>query len=295
MTAFLELLNTYAIFFYIAGVLAVLFGIKMLFDARRSARTTLFTLEQEQASDRAFRAVLVMLGATLFIAAVAGINAFVAPIVPSQDPDIPEPTLVAFTPPVQLETPTPQPTLTSPPPTAGSETAAAPTAVANGGTVAPTQPAQPPAATEVPLPTATPEPPTAEPQPTSQFIYMAPSLNVPPNGDSIGSDNVRMSWGVDEFGNLSIPGSLPQDQFFRVVITYTDRTSNTTAARVICSHENSIDRRTGVDVTDYRTEAVDSLFQWTVTIVQSPSQEACQAGEFTPLSPTSAPSSFRLP
>ena len=125
MTAFLELLNTYAIFFYIAGVIAVLFGIKMLFDARRAARTTLFTLEQEQASDRAFRAVLVMLGATLFIAAVAGVNAFVAPIVPAEDPDIIEPTVVPFTPPVRLPTATSQPTLTLPPPTAWSAVATA--------------------------------------------------------------------------------------------------------------------------------------------------------------------------
>src|SRR4026207_93859 len=98
MTAFLELLNTYAIFFYIAGVLAVLFGIKMLFDARRASRTTLFTLEQEQASDRAFRALLVMLGATLFIGGVAGINAFVAPALPTPEPDQVEPTAIAFTP-----------------------------------------------------------------------------------------------------------------------------------------------------------------------------------------------------
>lgn len=288
MTAFLELLNTYAIFFYIAGVVAVLFGIKMLFDARRAARTTLFTLEQEQASDRAFRAVLVMLGATVFIAAVAGINAFVAPIVPTEEPIIDEPTIVPFTPPVNLPTATPQPTLTLPPPTAAPATVA-PTTAAIAGTPVPSQ------ATQVPQPTVPLETPTQAPQPTSEFQYLAPTLNVPPNGDSIGANNVRMSWGVDEFGNLSIPQTLPQDQFYRLVITFTDRTQNSASTLVLCTHENSVDNRTGVNVADYRNEAVDNLFQWTVTAVRSPSQEACQAGDFQPISPTSPVSSFKLP
>lgn len=288
MTAFLELLNTYAIFFYIAGVIAVLFGIKMLFDARRAARVTLFTLEQEQASDRAFRAVLVMVGATVFIAAVAGINAFVAPIVPAEEPIIDEPTVVPFTPPVNLPSATPQPTLTLPPPTAVPATAA-PTTAANASTPVPAQP------TEVPQPTAPTEAPTPLPEPTSEFQYLAPTLNVPPDGDSIGANNVRMSWGVDEFGNLAIPQTLPQDQFYRLVVTFTDKTQNSTATLVLCAHENSVDNRTGVNVADYRNEAVDNLFQWTVTIVRSPSQEACQAGDFQPISPTSRVSTFRLP
>ena len=71
----------------------MLFGIKMLLDARRAARTTLFTLEQEQASERAFRAVLVMAVATVFIAAVAGINNFVAPAIPPPVTDEPAPTV----------------------------------------------------------------------------------------------------------------------------------------------------------------------------------------------------------
>lgn len=291
MTAFLELLDTYAIFFYIAGVLAVLFGIKMLFDARRAGRMTLFTLEQEQASDRAFRAVLVMLGATLFIAAVAGINAFVSPIAPAQETDVAEPTIVAFTPPVQLATATPQPTLTPPPATAAPATVA-PTEAAVVATPVPVKPT----AGVSPTPEVV-EPPTPElsPEPTSQFLYLAPTLNVPPSGDSIGSDRIRMSWGVDEFGNLSIPQTLPPDQFYRLVITFTDRTQNSTSTLVLCTHENSVDQRSGVTVTEYRNEAVDNLFRWTVTAVQAPSQEACQAGDFQPVSPTSAVSTFILP
>lgn len=285
MTAFLELLNTYAIFFYIAGVIAVLFGIKMLFDARRAARTTLFTLEQEQASDRAFRALLVMLGATLFIVAIAAINAFVSPAVPPPTPDVVQPTEIPFTPPVMISTATPQPTSTLPPPTPAPTTATQETS-------APTAPAQP---TTAPQPTQPVEPPTAEPTPTSALIYLPPPLNNPPNGDSIGSSKIRMSWGLDEFGNPSTPEQLPIDQWYRLVVTFTDKTKNATATLVLCTHESSADQRTGVNAAEYRNEAVDNLFKWNVTIVQSPSQAACEAGEFTPLSPPSATHSFRLP
>lgn len=287
MTAFLELLNTYAIFLYIAGVVAVLFGIKMLFDARRAARTTLFTLEQEQANDRAFRAVLVMLGATLFIGAVAGINAFVAPALPTPTPDQVPPTSIPFTPPVILPSATPQPTLTLAPPTAAAT--ARPT---QGGPTATPAAVQP---TTAPQPTAPVEPPTPLPSLTPALVYLAPTLNVPPNGDSIGSDKVRFSWGVDEFGNLAVPAVLPQDQFYRLVITFTDRTKNATATLVLCTHDNSVDQRTGVNVADYRNEAIDNLFRWSVIMVRAASQQACEAGDFSPLSPPSATSSFILP
>lgn len=310
MTAFLELLNTYAIFFYIAGVIAVLFGIKMLFDARRSARTTLFTLEQEQASDRAFRALLVMLGATVFIGAVAGINAFVAPAVPPPETEV-QPTAISFTPPVYLPSPTPKPTLTEPPPTeapGGPTEPAGPTKPAG-----PTEPAGPtvpppptaagatatravPPPTVTPEPTTTVEPPTPVPPPTSAAVYPVFALNTPPNGDSIGSNRIRFSWGFNPASEqLDVPEILPQDQFYRVVIAFTDKTKNDTSTLVLCTHENSADSRTGITVTDYRTQAVDNVFRWNVTAVQAASQAACEAGEFSPLSPTSATSTFLLP
>lgn len=286
MTAFLSALNTFAIWIYLACVIAILFGIKMLFDARRAARTTLFTLEQEQASDRAFRAVVVMGIATLVIAAVAAINAFVSPNVPVEVTDVVTPTAVPYTPPVLLPSDTPQPTQTPVP------TTPAPT-------VKPTEAApQTPQVTAAPatsVATAPAEPPTAVPSPTSELVYLAPVLNVPPNGDSIGSNKVRFSWGVDQFGNLAVPGVLPPDQFYRLVITFTDKDKNAQARIVLCAHENSVDQRTGVNVDDYRTQAVNAEFKWNVTIVQAASQQACQDGDFAPLSPTSATSIFALP
>jgi hypothetical protein len=290
MTAFLELLNTYAIFFYIAGVVAVLFGIKMLLDARRASRTTLFTLEQEQASDRAFRAVLVMLGATLFIGGVAGINAFVAPALPTPTPDSVEPTAIPFTPPVVLRTVTSQPTLTLPPPTPGAATVA-PTR----GAVVPTSPVAPTQPVATPPPTAPVAPPTAVPT-TSALIYPSPPLNTPPDGDSIGSNRIRFSWGFNPASEkMDVPELLPQDQFYRLVITFTDKTKNAPAALVLCTHETSADQRTGINVSDYRNEAVDNLFRWSVVAVSASSQEACLAGDVAPLSPPSATFSFVLP
>jgi len=285
MTAFLSFLDTFAIWIYLLGVVGILFGIKMLFDARRAGRTTLFTLEQEQASDRAFRAVLVMGSFTLLIAAVAGVNAFVSPNVPTQAPDILTPTVPPYTPPLIFPTATRIPTQTSLPPTAAP-------------TVKPTAPVTSTLAaviTAAPQPTAPVEPPTAVPPPTSALIYLAPALNVPPNGDSIGSNKVRFSWGVDQFGNLAVPAVLPPDQFYRLAISFTDKDKYAAARIVLCTHENSVDQRTGVNVSDYRTQAVDSQFTWNVTIVRAASQAACEAGEFSPLSPPSATFSFILP
>ena len=288
MTAFLSFLDSFAIWIYLLGVVGILFGIKMLFDARRAARTTLFTLEQEQASDRAFRAVLVMGGFTLLIAAVAAINAFVGPNVAVEPTDVPEPTAVPYTPPVILPTATLQPTQTPLPPTV------APTVKPTEGV--PATQAPPPTPTQsVAQATEAAQPPTAVPPPTSELIYLAPVLNVPPNGDSIGSNKVRFSWGVDQFGNLAVPANLPPDQFYRLVITFTDKDKNAQAQIVLCAHENSVDPRTGVNVDDFRTQAVNAEFQWNVTIVRAASAQACQAGDFAPLSPTSATFSFKLP
>lgn len=292
MTAFFELLNTYAIFFYIAGVVGVLLGIKMLFDARRAGRTTLFTLEQEQASDRAFRAVLVMAGSTLFIAAVAGINAFVSPVIPAQPTDVSEPTAIPFTPPVILPSATPQPTLTLAPATLVPATVV-PTQRPGGSTPTAVKP------TAGPQPTTPPETATPEPQPTttSALIYAAPPLNVPPNGDSIGSNRIRFLWGMDAEGNPALPTTLTEpDRYYRLVINYVSKTTGQPAAPlVLCTKENSVDQRTGVTVGEYRNEAVDSAFNWNVTIVSAPSAEACVSGDFSPLSPPSSTNSFKLP
>jgi hypothetical protein len=292
MTAFFELLQTYAIFFYIAGVIVVLFGIKMLFDARRAGRTTLFTLEQEQASDRAFRAVLVMLGATVLIGAIAGINAFVAPAVPTPEPDQVSPTAIPFTPPVFIASATPQPTLTLAPATTAPVTVR-PTqqggATATPAPVVPRTPTPPAVITPV-------APPTVAPTPTSGLIYPVPPLNTPPDGDSIGANNIRFSWGYNQAaGAYDVPEILPPDQFYRVVISYNSSSQGKQQSITVCLHETSADRKTGIDLTDYRSDAVDGNFTWNVVIVRSTSQQACESGQGSPLSPASETHGFKLP
>ncbi len=288
MTAFLSALDTFAIWIYLACVIAILFGIKMLFDARRAARTTLFTLEQEQAGDRAFRAVVVMGIATLIIALVAVINMFAPDTTPQEATNLATPTLPPYTPPVLLPTATQQPTQTPMP------TTPAPTTKPTQA-VTPTPAPQLPPTQSAAEATQAAQPPTPVPSPTSKLIYLAPALNVPPNGDSIGSNKVRFSWGVDQFGNLAVPGNLPPDQFYRLVITFTDKDKNAQARIVLCPHENSVDQRTGVNVDDFRTQAVNAEFKWNVTIVQAASAQACVEGNVTPLSPTSATFTFSLP
>src|SRR5919199_940736 len=76
MTAFLDFLSAFAIWIYLAAVVGILFGIKMLMDSRRLSRATMFTLEQERAGDLAFRAVMIMFFFMLVIGGVSVVNAF---------------------------------------------------------------------------------------------------------------------------------------------------------------------------------------------------------------------------
>lgn len=289
MTAFLDFLNTFAIWIYIAGVIGVLFGIKMLFDARRAARTTLFTLEQEQASDRAFRAVLVMLAFTIIIAGVASVNQFLTPALPTPSPLI-EPTEPSYTPPVILNTETPQPSPTTAPPTRPLQPTSAPTQPPPPATTA--APTQPPARTAAP--TEPPPQPTAVP-PTAALVYPQLTLNSPPDGDTISAGNVRLRWGSNKNGDLEAPPTLPPDRWYRVAISYTSNSRNQAVTLVYCTHDNGMDRRTGLDIGETRGDSPDGIYKWTVLIVQSSSQQACVTGDFAALSPASATSMFHLP
>ena len=166
--------------------------------------------------------------------------------------------MVPYTPPVILPTLTPQPTQTPPLPTTVPATAKPTQAVratpTRGSAPAPAQP------TAAALPTTAPPPPTA-------LIYPASALNTPPNGDSIGANNIRFSWGYNQVaGAYDVPQLLPADQFYRVTVSYTSKSQNKLMAINICLHETSMDRRTGLDLTDYRSDALDGSFKWNVTL-----------------------------
>lgn len=291
MTAFLDFLNSFAIWIYIAGVIGVLFGIKMLFDARRAARTTLFTLEQEQASDRAFRALLVMVVFAGLIAGVASVNNFLGEAIPTPLPIIEE-TEPSYTPPVIIDTATPEPTTTTEPTTV-AQTTPQPTETPPPPPPSPT--AAPRTATRAPQPTEVVS--TAAPPPTAprSIEYPSITLNTPPNGDSIGSDNIRMSWGANKSGDPEVPQVLPADRWYRISVTYNSGSRGQAVTLVYCTHENSMDRRTGLDVAETRQDSVDTIYNWSVLAVAAASQQACVTGDFSPLSPPSATSMFKLP
>ncbi len=282
MSAFLDLLNAYAIWIYIASVVVILFAIKMLVDSRRQARTTMFTLEQEQASDKAFRAVLLMAGTVLVVVGIGAVNKFVAPARPTTTPVVALNTTVSYTPPVIPPTFTAVPTLTPEP---ASPAPATPTVTATlDKQASPTAPK----ATPVPQPVATqPAAPTAPPAANPQTAtYPKPPLNAPVPNDHVSRGWIQFIWGQDG----SVPQQLPPGQFYRVTVEYVDRNSKAHMAPFKCSNSNSVDtRQWGKTMGDAQGNAVGDQFTWSVVVVQvsGGSPYDCDAGKGTPLSPPS--------
>jgi hypothetical protein len=270
MSAFLDLLSTYAIWIYIVGVVGILFGIKMLVDSRRLSRATMFTLEQEQAGDQAFRAIVVMVAFALLIGGVSAVNAFIAPGRPTPVPVVPKETTVAFTPVLVLPTFTTVPTLTPEP-------------LTSTPTVPPTRAPQP---TVVHPPTIE-STPTSAPTflPTASTSYPKPSLNRPVKGDQISADRLQFIWGQDQ-----LPQNLPPGEFYRVVVMYTDRNTNVPVSLGKCSRVNGLDTKIwGGMLVNAHGEAVGAQFNWYVVVVQvtSDNPSDCDGGQGTPISPTS--------
>jgi hypothetical protein len=275
MSAFLDLLSTYAIWIYLVGAVGILFGIKMLVDSRRLSRGTMFTLEQEQAGDQAFRAVVVMMASAALIGGVSMVNSFIAPGRPTPVPVVPEETTVAFTPALIVPTFTTVPTLTREPATSTA-------------TVAPT-PAPRPTVVHTPtIETAPTSVPTVSPTPST--VYPRPSLNRPVNGDQISADFIQFIWGQGQ-----LPQNLPPGQFYRVTVKYTDRNTNVPVTLNKCSRVNGLDSKIwGGMLVNAQGEAIDAQFNWFVLVLQVPSDlpSDCDGGQGTPISPVSDTSTF---
>ena len=88
MTAFVVFIKTYAIWIYILSGVGVLVAAKMLIDARRLARTTLFSLDQERAGEQYYRGIALIAILILAACSVTGINLFVSSALPSPEPPI---------------------------------------------------------------------------------------------------------------------------------------------------------------------------------------------------------------
>lgn len=276
MSAFLDLLSTYAIWIYIAGVIGILFGIKMLADSRRLSRATMFTLEQEQAGDQAFRAIVVMIVFAALIAAVSLINTFLGPARPAPVPVVARQSTAAFTPVLILPTFTTVPTLTPQPATATP-------------TVPPTKQT---VSTPIPQPTAGPTEqasPTVESTTAAPAAYPQPNLTAPRDKESLSAGRIQFIWGQDQ-----LPSQLPPDQFYRVIIKYTDRNTNQPMTLTKCTASSGLFTTTWPAAASAQGEAVNAQFTWSVVVVQVPggNPSDCDAGQGTALSPASQTGTF---
>ncbi|MGB8647923.1 MAG: hypothetical protein WCF84_22000 [Anaerolineae bacterium] len=275
MSAFLDFLNAYAIWVYLGGVIGILFCIKMLVDARRQARTTLFTLEQEQANDRALRAILFMVVFTLVIVGVSVINNFVAPVrAPTPSGALAQPTTLPYTPPVVLPTFTTVPTLTPQSPT--EVPSATPTKGASSQP--PPGPAQPTVAPAVAEPTA-----TKSAAPVTAITYLQPTL-VAPRAESIGASKIQFKWNGDD------DPPLPEGKNYRITVSFTDRDTHQHIDRVACTSYTNIWTKDFMG--NDQGKATDS-YSWFVVVVQFSVGGTCYQG--TPISPPSETHSFQWP
>ncbi len=263
MTAFVSFVQASAVWLYLLCVLGILIGVKMLTDARRLSRTTLFSLEQERATEQSFRGVILIVVLLFIIMAVTAVAVIGPMLVPIQEPVIlggPTATLPALI--FPTNTPSPTPTFTPQPPT--------PTVFVTSVPITPT-------ATRVIRPTAAPATPTP-PMP-------APKLTAPPDGNVFtgsGQANAALTfkwtWDCNQC-------QLGPDDHFVVVLNYID--TNGRPVSVGGGTQNNyltmadIIRGLGKEVWH---QAKGDAFQWYVQVKHSPGDQ--------PLSPPSETWSF---
>lgn len=203
MTAFVSFVRVYAIWIYLLCAFGFLAGLKLLSDARRLARTTLFSLEQERAAEQFYRSVILIFVTVFATGLITAVNLIGPALVPLQEPAIlhgATPTILAIT----FPSDTPPATATFTPPATEAPTAAA-TAVI---TATATRIAR---STPAPVLSATPTPPLP-----------APVVSAPPNGNvfqGYGQKNAaltfRWTWDCSQC-QLG-----PNDRFV-IVINYND-------------------------------------------------------------------------
>ncbi len=261
MTAFVAFVTSYAIWLYLLCAIGILVGIKLLTDARRLARTTLFSLEQERAGEQTYRAIILVIVLLLAIGAITVVEVFFPQFVPQSENPIlraATPTLAALVFPTSTLIPPPTPTLIRP-----TET---PFVTSTPVTPTPVRP----------VTTRAPVAATAPPTATSIFALPAPVLRGPNNGmvvTGFGNANTSLTFKWDCF-----PCPLGPNDRYVISISYTDR--NGKAATVGAGpQQNYI---TMGDIirgypTDIYQQAKDDTYYWQVQI---------KRGD-TPLSPPS--------
>ncbi len=268
MTAFVAFLRAYSIWLYLLCALGIIVGIKLLGDARRLARSTLFSLDHERANEQTFRALLLIVFVVVAATTVAFANAILPQLVPQQDAVIlsratptlpalifPTNTLIPSITPTLRPTETPFATSTVPPPTSSRAAVTKPVAATVPATSAPP-----------PLPS-----PALDPK----------SL---PNGDvKTGIDHAKMSLKFQWTWDCAQCQLGPEDRFV-VVVSYIDKASGAPRTLAGTTRSNSlsmIEMITGSGAEVYQ-QAKEDKYQWYVQV---------KRGE-VPLSPPSPTWSF---
>lgn len=247
MTAFVSFVHAYAIWIYLLCAFGILIGVKMLTDARRLARTTLFSLEQERASEQSYRAIIligVLLAATVVATIVNVVGGAIVPAPVSPILGGATPTLSA----IVFPTNTASPTLTRTPLPA-TET---------------------PFLTSTPVITATAtraiKPTTTATLTPPAFPLPAPTVTGPvPNGGTwIGEGQanaaITFRWNCDQC-------ALGPNDWYEVVISYVDKTGvpRTIAGR---TQDKFLSLRRILDGGPFEIyqKAKENTYQWYVQI-----------------------------
>ena len=79
MTVLIEVIDSFAVWIYVACALTVLVYLRVIYVARKERGASLFTIEKEVATGRAFRATFTILGLLVIISLVAFVDVFLAP------------------------------------------------------------------------------------------------------------------------------------------------------------------------------------------------------------------------
>jgi hypothetical protein len=79
MTVLIELIDNFAIWIYIACALTALVYLRVIYLAKRERGASLFTIEKEVATGRAYRASFTILGLLVIVGLVAFVDVYLAP------------------------------------------------------------------------------------------------------------------------------------------------------------------------------------------------------------------------
>jgi hypothetical protein len=256
LAAFVSFVQTYAVWILLGCGLGMLVALKMLLDAQRLSRTTLFSLEQERASEQTYRALIFIFVLVLAIIFVLFISLVVAPLVPPPGP-VPVRSTSPTVAPIILPTQTAVPTATFTP----VRRIEAPS------------PSVPISATVTRTTTRPPPPPPPLPSPTTVYLFPAPKIIGPlPNGGTwIGEGQanaaITFRWTCEQC-------ALGPNDWYEVVITFTDRNGipRTYAGR---TRDTSLSLRRIYEGGGFELyqKAREDVFQWYVQVKREPGNQ----------------------